>query len=155
MNINGISIHTSHWEQTPESWSAASVEASQMLSVLSGSFGWAGSRARAATSASASFRCGRAGAERSSGKKMLWLNNLQVIYERMVQSHETSCTASPPQGRNMLHFMAVCSSPAPDCYPGAPTLGTYEAPRDLVVHADPGPIPRASESVGRGGSPEL
>lgn len=76
ININGSSIHTSHREQTPKSWSAASLEANQMLSVLSNRSGWADSRSRTATRFSANFKCGgEAGTERSPGKRILWLNH--------------------------------------------------------------------------------
>lgn len=76
ININGSSIHTSHREQTPKSWSAASLEANQMLSVLSNRFGWADSRSRTARRFSANFKCGgEARTERSPGKRILWLNH--------------------------------------------------------------------------------
>lgn len=76
ININGSSIHTSHREQTPKSWSAASLEANQMLSVLSNRFGWADSRSRTVRRFSANFKCGgEARTERSPGKRILWLNH--------------------------------------------------------------------------------
>lgn len=65
-----------HREQTPKSWSAASLEANQMLSVLSNRFGWADSRSRTVRRFSANFKCGgEARTERSPGKRILCLNH--------------------------------------------------------------------------------
>ena len=143
MNINGSSIHTSLGEETPKSWSAASLEASQMLSVLSNRFGWAGSRNRTAARFSANFRCGgEAGTERSPGTWMLWLNHrIKISTGRWSNSMRLPATASPSQDRHVLYFTALPSLTIHWLLQGRSTSGADWAPKNLVEHADPGAPP--------------
>lgn len=108
ININGSAIHTSPREQTPKSWSAASLEANQMLSVLSNRFGWTDSRSRTATRFSANFKCGgEPGTERSPGKRMLWLNHrVKVSMGGWSSSMRLPATASSPAWQHRVYFTA-------------------------------------------------
>ena len=108
ININGSAIHTSPREQTPKSWSAASLEANQMLSVLSNRFGWADSRSRTAMRFSANFKCGgEPGTERSPGKRILWLNHgVKVSTGGWSNLMRLPATASSPTWQHRVYFTA-------------------------------------------------